>query len=205
MPEYLTMGLVLGLSAGLAPGPMLTLVITETLRHGLGSGIRIAIAPLFSDLPIIVLAVWVLSQLSHFEFILGCLSLMGSIVVFYMGIESLKSQIGELEDRPGEARSLTRGILTNLLNPHPYLFWFGVGAPIMSKASASGFAGPLIFIFSFYVLLVGSKMLLAVLAARSRTLLQGPWYRYTMQFLGACLCLLAVLLFRDGLVLMDLL
>ena len=196
------MGLVLGLSAGLAPGPMLTLVITETLRHNLGAGIRIAMAPLFSDLPIIVLSIWVLSQLDHFEFILGCLSLLGGAVVFYMGVESLRSQIGDVEQTVGESRSLTRGILTNLLNPHPYLFWFGVGAPIMTKASAAGLSGPVAFIGSFYLLLVGSKMMLAVLAAKSKSLLRGRWYRYTMQFLGLCLCLLAVLLFRDGLVLM---
>ena len=106
MLEFLTMGLVLGLSAGLAPGPMLTLVISETLRHNLGAGIRIALAPLFSDLPIIVLAIWILSQLSQFEFILGCLSLLGGAVVFYMGVESLRSRIDDLETPAGEARSL---------------------------------------------------------------------------------------------------
>ena len=205
MFEYLSMGLVLGLSAGLAPGPMLTLVISETLRHGLGAGIRIALAPLFSDLPIIVLAIWVLSRLTQFEFILGCLSLLGGAVVFYMGIESLKSQIGELQTSEVKARSLSKGILTNLLNPHPYLFWFGVGAPIMSQASVAGLSGPIAFISSFYVLLIGSKMLLAVIAARSRKLLQGRWYRLTMQALGLCLCVLAILLVRDGLMLMEIL
>ncbi len=205
MLEYLTMGIVLGLSAGLAPGPMLTLVFSETLRHGLGAGIRIALAPLFSDLPIIVLAIWVLSQLTHFEFILGCLSLVGGAVVFYMGIESLKSELGELRTSEVKARSLSKGILTNLLNPHPYLFWFGVGAPIMSQASVVGLSGPLAFISSFYILLVGSKMILAVIAARSRKLLQGRWYRITMQALGLCLCLLAILLVRDGLMLMEIL
>ncbi len=205
MPEFLTMGLVLGLSAGLAPGPMLTLVISETLRHDLGAGIRIALAPLFSDLPIIVLAIWVLSQLTQFEFILGCLSLMGGAVVFYMGAESLRSRLDELEAPAGKARSLRRGILTNMLNPHPYLFWFGVGAPIMSQASAVGFGGPLAFIGSFYLMLVGSKMVLAVLAAKSKAWLHGRWYRFTMQLLGLCLCLLAVLLVRDGLQLMAIL
>ena len=56
----------------------------------------------------------------------------------------------ELGAPPGQSTTLQRGILTNLLNPHPYLFWFGVGAPLMAKASAISFAAPVAFISSFY-------------------------------------------------------
>ncbi|NCD26558.1 MAG: hypothetical protein EOL86_13335, partial [Deltaproteobacteria bacterium] len=48
-------GLVLGLSAGLSPGPLLTLMLSETLRHGVRAGLLVAVAPLISDLPIIIL------------------------------------------------------------------------------------------------------------------------------------------------------
>ena len=205
MLEYLLMGLLLGLSAGLAPGPMLSLIISETLRHGLGAGIRVSLAPLFSDIPIILLAVLVLSQLGEFEFILGTLALLGGALIFYMGMENLKTRPADLQTGPtGEARSLTRGILTNLLNPNPYWFWFGVGVPTMSEASKVNISGAIAFVACFYLLLIGSKMLLAVIAARSKALLTGQWYRYTMQFLGLSLCVLAILLVMDGLMLMDL-
>ncbi|MBT4876955.1 MAG: LysE family translocator, partial [Desulfobacula sp.] len=46
MIHYLTIGMVLGLSAGLAPGPLLTLVISETLLHDIRAGIKVAMAPL---------------------------------------------------------------------------------------------------------------------------------------------------------------
>lgn len=43
MAAYLVSGIVFGLSSGLAPGPLLTLVLTETLRHGKkgGSALRL--------------------------------------------------------------------------------------------------------------------------------------------------------------------
>ncbi|MCD6225405.1 MAG: hypothetical protein J7K32_07820 [Deltaproteobacteria bacterium] len=53
MLTFLTAGTILGLSAGLIPGPLLTLVISETLRHNIKAGIKIAVAPLLTDLPII--------------------------------------------------------------------------------------------------------------------------------------------------------
>ena len=63
MIHYLTIGTVLGLSAGFAPGPLLTLVISETLQHDIKSGIKIALAPIITDLPIIILTLFILSKL----------------------------------------------------------------------------------------------------------------------------------------------
>ena len=55
------------------------------------------------------------------------------------------------------------------------------------------------FLFGFYLLLVGSKMGIAVVAGRSRDFLAGRPYRITMRVLAALLVLLAVLLVREGL------
>jgi len=73
--HYLTIGTILGLSAGLAPGPLLALVISETILHDIRAGIKVALAPLVTDLPIIVLTIFILSRLSGFHGILGVISL----------------------------------------------------------------------------------------------------------------------------------
>lgn len=189
----------MGLSAGFAPGPLLTLVISETLRHDIRSGIKVALSPVFTDLPIIVLTMTVLSQLSGFDNILGIISLIGGSVILFMGYESMNPKPPEPDLREVEPKSLIKGILVNVLSPHPYLFWFGVGGPIISKAMKFGITGTVMFISSFYLLLVGSKILLAVLVGRSKSFLNGILYIYTMRFLGFILCILALLLFRDGL------
>jgi hypothetical protein len=51
MIHFLTIGIILGLSAGFAPGPLLTLVISETLQHNINSGVKVALAPIITDLP----------------------------------------------------------------------------------------------------------------------------------------------------------
>jgi hypothetical protein len=61
--DALTLGLALGLGAGLSPGPLLVLVVGATLRSGFAAGARIATAPLLSDAPIVVLCVLVLRGL----------------------------------------------------------------------------------------------------------------------------------------------
>ena len=64
MISYLTIGIILGFSAGFAPGPLLALVISETLRHNIRSGIKVALAPIVTDLPIILISLFILAKLS---------------------------------------------------------------------------------------------------------------------------------------------
>ena len=86
MTDFITIGILLGLSAGFAPGPLLTLVISETLRHDIRAGIRVALSPIFTDLPIIILSLAVLSQLAGSENILGIISLIGGLRCLIYGI-----------------------------------------------------------------------------------------------------------------------
>lgn len=197
--EFLLIGLLLGLSAGISPGPLLTLVIAETLRYGLGAGIRVAITPIITDLPIILLTLLILSRLANYEWLLGVISLVGGIVLLIMGYDCLMARGVVPGGEAARANSLIKGILANLLNPHPYLFWFGVGAPLMTQALRQNTAALIGFIVGFYLLLVGSKVILAVMVARSAAFISGRIYLHVMRFLGAMLGFLAVFLFYDGL------
>ena len=197
-------GLLLGLSAGLAPGPLLTLVISETLQHDVGAGVRIALAPLITDLPIIGLTLLVLSTLAQFNQILGLISLAGSLFVLSMGYASLRAPGLRLPSQGTAPKSLMKGILVNALSPHPYLFWLSVGAPMMTKALAAGWIAPILFLVGFYSMLVGAKILLAIAVGRSKSWLDGHWYPRIQRLLGVLMILLAALLFLDGLELLGL-
>lgn len=199
MLQYLTIGTVLGLSAGFAPGPLLTLVISETIQHDIKSGIKVAIAPIITDLPIIVFTLLVLSKISNFNEILGIISLAGGCFVLYMGYKNLCIKGVELNLQDIKSKSLTKGVIANVLSPHPYLFWISVGAPIMSKAMSQNFSSSLAFIISFYAFLVGSKIVLALFIGKSRSFVVDNTYIYTMRILGLILCVLAIVLFHDGL------
>jgi len=200
MLEYLTTGVLLGLSAGLAPGPLLTLVITETLSHDLRAGATVALAPVITDLPIVLLTLWLLARLSHFTVILGLISMLGGLLVLQLGCEHLRRPAVPANPRLA-SRSLRQGVWVNFLNPHPYLFWFGVGAPLTMKAMDHGMTAAAWFIGGFYVMLVGSKLMLALTVATSRHFLNSRIYLYAIRGLGVLLCLFAVWLIWDGLAL----
>lgn len=201
MWAYVSLGTVLGLSAGISPGPLLALVVSQTLRYGTPEGVRVAAAPILTDIPIILFGLLAFSSLQDPEFALGVVSFFGSLFIFYLGVGSLRQRPAELEISLGEARSYSTGALVNALSPHPYLFWFSVGIPTTLKASQHSAAWALGFVCSFFVSIVGAKVLIALLVGRSRGFLSKAPYLWAMKILGVLLIGFAVLLFHDGAVL----
>jgi threonine/homoserine/homoserine lactone efflux protein len=204
MLTFLTTGTILGLSAGIAPGPILALVISETLNHDKWAGIKVALAPIITDLPIIILTLFILSKLSGFNTILGIISLLGGCFILYLGFESMGTKGMSIQLGNSKPRSLQKGIVVNLLSPHPYLFWISVGGPLTVKALQQSIVSAAAFIISFYVLLVGSKIVLAITVGKSKSFLTDKSYIYTMRLLGVILVILAIFLFWDGLELLEL-
>lgn len=193
MWSYFALGLSMGLSAGLSPGPLLALVITATLRSGLTGGLQVALAPLVSDAPIIALSVLLVAFLPPDA--LRWVGTVGGLVVIWMGVDIIRSSIkSELPSRPGaqagSRRELWRGALVNVLNPHPYLFWATVGGPAVVSGWKTSPWYALAFMVPFYVLLVGSKMLIAWLVSSRSGGLSRIWYG---RFLVGCGGLLFVM------------
>ena len=150
-------GTLFGLSGGFSPGPLLVLVISETLRHGLRVGIMVAITPLLTDFPVMLVAILLLNQLTHFDLLLGGISLAGAVFLLRIGWLSLKTAPiipGEGEVRP---HSIGTRMMTNYLNPSMYLFWFTVGAPFLVRSSCTDFWPGIVFILSFYISIIGAN------------------------------------------------
>ncbi|MDA3897252.1 MAG: hypothetical protein PF482_14045 [Desulfobacteraceae bacterium] len=100
------------------------------------------------------------------------------------------------------SKAFQKGILTNALSPHPYLFRLTVGAPIITKTMQQDILCVAGFISAFYTLLVGSKIVIAIISGKSRAFLTGRVYIYVMRGLGLILCVFTGLLVKDGLHLM---
>ena len=201
--ELLGAGAAFGLAAGLSPGPLLALVVTQTVRHGPREGLKVALAPLITDAPIVLGSVLVLSRIAS-DALLGVVALVGGLFVAYLAIESIRTTRLDTDGGAGEPRSWRQGALVNALSPHPYLFWITVGAPILVGAAAGGLAAPAAFLVGFYICLVGSKVVVAAAVGASRGALTGRAYPWIMRILGAILLVFAARLLREGAILLGL-
>ncbi len=192
--DLVLLGLSLGLGAGLAPGPLLALVVSATLERGFAAGARVAIAPLLVDTPIVVICLLVLDALP--ESALGWIAIAGGLYVAWLGVEAVARHSGAAAETAATGE-LRRGALVNVLSPHPWLFWLSVGGPIVVHAgSALRAAG---FVVAFYALLVGTKVALAALVARGRRRLLGTaGHRRALVAAGALLVAAGALLVVQG-------
>jgi threonine/homoserine/homoserine lactone efflux protein len=194
---YITAGFFLGLT-GLVPGPLLTLVISETLKHGTKEGIRVALSPLITDLPIILVTTLVMSRLADTNHILGFIAFGGSIFLIYLAIESFSFSTSR-SDANIQASVIKKGVIANLLNPSPYLFWFTIGAPTMIKAFGESIITASLFIILFYSVLIGSKIVIAMVTGRAKNFLSSRYYIYLIRVLGIFLILFALYFLKNGL------
>jgi len=156
MIAALLLGISYGFAAGISPGPLLALVITQTLKRGRRAGNLIALAPLLSDLPIVLLAIFLISRLPHAAF--GWLGIIGGLFAIYLGVETIhgvwkqshmkQEEIQAMGNESGSTSALLlRAAATNALNPHPYLFWGTVGAQLLLRiAQKAGITGAIIFL-----------------------------------------------------------
>ncbi len=185
---YLLLGLTLGFGAGISPGPMMALVVTTSLRKGMDGGLRVALAPLITDLPIILLTLFVLERVP--DWTLSVLATVGGLVVIYIGIEILRSARtatlrGEAPDDTGNVNSeLWQGVLVNALNPNPYIFWVTVGGPTLLAGWRESNVYPFAFLVSFYTFLVGSKVVVAWIIDNRAENLSLAWYRRALVICG---------------------
>jgi threonine/homoserine/homoserine lactone efflux protein len=196
---FLISGILFGLVAGISPGPLLTLVISETIKHNKKEGIFVASAPILTDIPIVLLSVFVLAKLSSFNLVLGTISISGALFIVYLAYESITTKGIELNLQKVKAQSLRKGIITNFLNPHPYLFWIAVGAPTILKGYRVNVLSVLFFILGFYLFLVGSKIMVALIVDKSKSFLKSNTYVYIIRTLGFILLIFSVIFIKDGL------
>ena len=118
MLAALTAAIILGLSGGLLPGPLLTAVLTQTLRHGAREGTKTAFAPLLTDAPIIAVLVLFLDRVSHLRPLIAAIGLVGAVYLLLMARESWTSRPPDPSAAAGAPRSLVRGALVNFMNPN---------------------------------------------------------------------------------------
>ncbi len=202
--EFLVTGLLLGLAQGLSPGPLITLIFSETLKYGKKEGIKIAVSPLITDSLIVLLVLLVLSSFAKYNLVLGVISLLGAGYLIYLGIENLRTKMARFQVNVAEKGAFKRGIIANLLSPHPYLFWLSIGGPKILEGLSIQASASALFVIGLYTSLVGSKIAVALVVDKSRTFVNSKYYVYIIQALGIVLIIFALLFVIDGMKLMEL-
>jgi threonine/homoserine/homoserine lactone efflux protein len=198
MIDLIIAGILLGIYAGLSPGPMLLLVVSQTIKHDFKEGLKVAFAPLISDIPIIIISLIIISFLEGYKSILGIISILGGVYLVYLAYESFKFKPLKVDVVVRNPKSLRKGVTLNLVNPSPYIFWITIGSPIIIPAYMINPVAPFEFIISFYIFLVGAKICVAYITGKSREFVTGKTYLHIMNILGILISIFAIIYLYNG-------
>lgn len=166
MLSFFAQGASLGFTAGSSPGPLQTFLIQSTLAHGWRRALICIVSPIISDIPFILLTVFILNQFP--PEVIRIVQIIGGLFILYLayvsvkGIRSGAMISGAAREEVSTARPVTllgRTILINWTSPGPYIFWGTVNGPLLSQALSQSFGHAALFMVGFYgvflLLLVG--------------------------------------------------
>lgn len=126
-------GMILGITVSISLGPALVALLQTSIKHGIKTGIILALGIFTSDFFVVVGAYFGASQIvinptTHIIF-----GLIGGVVLIIFGIISiirkvnLKEQVGVITEikvkRPGVFRYYFKGFILNIANPGVWAFW----------------------------------------------------------------------------------
>ena len=178
-------GATLGLVEGIKPGPLLTMVIRETLSGGLRAGLWTAAAPIFTDGPLVIFSLFAAAWIATNPSALLVITLAGAIFLAQMGYECFGLEPPNMdEDTPPPTGSFLRGIITNLLNPNVYVFWFLIGGPLMASAADEEILAPIAYAITFLVTIMLTKAAIAYAIHRASGNISAIVYRRLLAICG---------------------
>jgi len=169
----------------------MTLSIAQTIKYNAGEGIKIALAPLITDLPIAVISILIISRLPNKENCLGIIFLIGSIFIARLGIKGIKSIPIEIDEEVESPNSLKKGIAANFLNPNVYIFWFTIGSVAVVDSWAVNPLSSILYLTGFYTLLIGSRIILSLIVSKTKAFRHPDVYLVSMKILGSALIVFA--------------
>jgi threonine/homoserine/homoserine lactone efflux protein len=170
MLPYLLQGLALGLTAAIQPGPFQAYLMSLVARVGGRRALPAGFAPLFSDGPILMLVLFLLTTLPAGA--LTGLRIVGGVFLLYLAWNAFRAARRSTTDESptvaapsGEWGGVLKASLMNMLNPNPYIFWATVAGPILLAAWRQALGLGLAFLAGFYAAIIGGNMLLILALA----------------------------------------
>lgn len=154
---------VIGLSGAMAPGSLLVVVVTETVRKGFWAGPVAVLGHGVMELLMVSLLALGLGQILSYHTALGLIGLVGGLTLFWFGWATMKTARSATLDfdkstspdaeparktpRKGFWSTAVAGMAASISNPYWILWWATIGAAYVAAGiSQSGALGAAVFL-----------------------------------------------------------
>jgi threonine/homoserine/homoserine lactone efflux protein len=173
MINYFIFGISYAFMCVIQPGPFQAFLFSQSVNNGWRKTYPLVFAPLISDIPIIILVIFFLTNVPPVALeILQCL---GGIFLFFLAFKAYKTSY-TLTNREKENifqfGNLFKAVIVNLFNPNPYLSWSLVMGPMMINGWNATPNNAIALLTGFYGSMIIYSTVMTILFAAAGSL--GP-------------------------------
>jgi threonine/homoserine/homoserine lactone efflux protein len=207
--------LVVGYSGALVPGPMFTLVIAESAKHGRWSGLLVTSGHVVLEALVLVGLAVGLNRVLAVSWVTSFISVAGGAVMLTMGVvTAVRAARGMLVSWPEEGyrteagagvqsadgshnrrrgvKQAALGALVSLSNPYFLLWWATIGSAYFVSAAVFGISGVIAFFVGHILADITWYGILGHMTAYGRRFVRPRVYRGVVVACGVALAGLAV-------------
>lgn len=140
---------VLALSGAVVPGPMLTVVIRESVRRGPLAGPMVVVGHSLLEVATVAAILVGLGGILAMPLFFGVTGVVGGSILIYMGVSMVRGLGGKsLDLSAGDSAGMNPvagGVVASISNPYFYLWWATAGVALLSRSTALGIPGQVVF------------------------------------------------------------
>ena len=168
---------MIGLSGAMAPGPLLTVTISDSLKKGSKAGPLLVLGHVIGEVLLILLILEGLGLLITSSLASAWVGLIGGAVMIFMGLTMMRDTEPRMgSDEFKDFGLVSKGLVTSVSNPYFFIWWGTIGAALMLKgmelAKLVGLAAFLIGHWSSDFVWYG---IVSLFSARGKLILKGGY------------------------------
>ncbi len=159
---FVSQGVSIAFAAGAQPGPFTSFLIGRTLAQGWRKSIILALTPLVTDVPIVLVVLVILKQFP--PELIRVIQLVGGLYLLWIAYGSWRQfRAGKASFKPeavpsdgiSSVRTLLQGAVMAWVSPGPYIFWATINGPLLIQGLNQSVLMGLAFLLAFYGTFIG--------------------------------------------------
>lgn len=195
----LALGLLIGFTGALAPGPTLIATINASLKGDWTAGLRVSLGHIVIETAIFFLIILGLAAVA--QPYTTVIAVAGGIALIVFGIMTITgSRTASLNTgsaAQAAADPYMAGLLTSAANPYFWIWWLSVGSALLINALAGGLLLAIVFMVGHWGADVSWYTFVSTSVAKGKTILADTTYHRIMAACGVFLVLFGLYYLAD--------
>ncbi len=185
------LGATFGFQGSVSPGPLQTIIISESLSNGVKSSWRAAIIPVCTDPFALAAALFIVANIPNG--LVAAIAFFGAALLSRFAWGQFKTTAADFDFQTKPPMKFGAIWATNFLNPNLWIFSFSINAlQIAEFYREHGLGVAATYLVAFFVSISIFNLLTAVIASGFRSLLSGKRLVIINRVLGVFLVVMAI-------------